>query len=348
MLHADSGLRKGPPISLAKTLVKGVNNTNVIGGRSSIQGILKEMGTARSGVKGNIESMSTVFIASSELTSSLVEDKIATTILTDLYDRNYNTGEWKSLLKMETFSLKNPTVTMLTATNEAHSQDFFQKKDIKGGYIARTFIVYEHEEGNINSLMFEPKYKRDDKILIDYLKELSKLRGQVQISYEDRMFFNNWYIDLKKNIKVNKIKDPTGTLNRFDDSVLKVALLISLSKEPRLIIDRSSMEEAIEHCEKFLGNVRRTTLGASSNEHIYAQHKTILLNELLDAPEHFITRRQLNAKYFMMANSKDWDEVAKSIEDSGFLQIKVSGENIIYFMDPITVEEFKKHFRGEN
>ena len=40
MLHADSGLKKGPPISMAKQLVDKVGNTSVISGRSSIQGCL--------------------------------------------------------------------------------------------------------------------------------------------------------------------------------------------------------------------------------------------------------------------------------------------------------------------
>src|SRR5580765_1803347 len=44
MLHAESGLKKGPPISMARQLVKSVNNTRIISGRSSIQGILKQLG----------------------------------------------------------------------------------------------------------------------------------------------------------------------------------------------------------------------------------------------------------------------------------------------------------------
>src|SRR5882724_4713958 len=47
MLHADSGLKKGPSISAAKQMVTMVNNTRIISGRSSIQAILKEMGTAQ-------------------------------------------------------------------------------------------------------------------------------------------------------------------------------------------------------------------------------------------------------------------------------------------------------------
>ncbi len=118
MLHADSGLKKGPPVNMAKRLVQLVNNTMVITGRSSIQGILKELGTAKTLPGGRVQTNSVAFICSSELSSSIVEDKVATTILTDLYDRSYNVGEWQSLLKMESFKLKDPTITMLTATNE--------------------------------------------------------------------------------------------------------------------------------------------------------------------------------------------------------------------------------------
>ena len=43
MFHAESGLKKGPPISMAKQLVRGVGGTRIISGRSSIQSILKEL-----------------------------------------------------------------------------------------------------------------------------------------------------------------------------------------------------------------------------------------------------------------------------------------------------------------
>ena len=78
---------------------------------------------------------------------------------------------------MEQFNLKDPTITMLTATNEAHSNDFFGKKDIHGGYFARTFVISETHRNRANSLLVPltnpPKY--DDSI--EYLKELSKLNG---------------------------------------------------------------------------------------------------------------------------------------------------------------------------
>src|SRR5258706_6315758 len=89
MLYADSGLKKGPAINLAKKLVAAVNNTRIISGRSSIQGIMKEIGQAYTAPGGNIIKGSNAFICSSELSASLVKDKAALDILTDLYDRHY-------------------------------------------------------------------------------------------------------------------------------------------------------------------------------------------------------------------------------------------------------------------
>ena len=178
MLHAESGLKKGPPISMARQLVKPVNNTRIISGRSSIQGILKDLGTFQTSPGGKIPMKSVAFICSSELSSSIVEDKVATKILTDLYDRQYNVGEWRSLLKMETFELKDPTITMLTATNEAMSEDFFTRSAIQVGYFARTFIVYEKSGTIANSLVFPLRNPPNYSTSADYLKELSKLTGE--------------------------------------------------------------------------------------------------------------------------------------------------------------------------
>jgi len=259
MFHADSGLKKGPPVNVAKRLVKAVNNTRIISGRSSIQGILKELATTVSQPGGNVIKNAVAFICSSELSSSIVEDKVATTILTDLYDRSYNVGEWRSLLKMESFDLKDPTITMLTATNESHSSDFFTRKDISGGYFARTFIIHESSENRSNSLLVGPKEPIDYDKLSVYLKDLAKLKGKFislgsrtqsdhhtitiknRYTGEEEFFteagaiYEDWYHSFKEILL--RVKDPTGTLNRFGASVLKVAMLYSLARAPHLEID---------------------------------------------------------------------------------------------------------------
>lgn len=373
MFHADSGLKKGAPVAMAAKFVTQVNNTRTIVGRSSIQGILKDMGTAKTypgqkGVKGD----SSVFICSSELTSSIVEDKVAASILTDLYDRQWRVGEWRSLLKMETFTLNNPTVTMLTATNEAHSSDFFTKKDIQGGYFARTFIIYESEENRPNSLLLPLKNPIDDIPTINYLKELGKLKGQFKPigqtekteEYSERWIdpitnevgfctragiqYQEWYYhDLKPSIKSQVMKDETGTLNRFGDSVLKIAMLLSLAEKPELEISETAMERAIKMCEKLVGNVRQTTLGARGLSDM-SPLKAKIIMELLTRENNRISKQMLMKKLWPhYDNTSEFENMMDSFDTSGMIKGEMIGPNMIYYMPDNQVEELRKFFSGK-
>lgn len=350
MLHAESGLKKGPPVNMAKRFVTKVNSTRIISGRSSIQGILKELGTVQTKPGGQIIDSSTAFICSSELSSSIVEDKVATDILTDIYDRQYNEGAWKSLLKMEQFELKDPTVTMLTATNEAHSDDFFGKKDVQGGYFARTFIIYETKRNRINSLVHPLINPPNDEAAIEYLKDLSKLKGQFKLLSECEAgnIFEQWYNDFMHAIDEHEIKDETGTLNRFGDSVLKVAMLLSLAEEPNLIISETAMNEAISHCEKLIGGIRKATMGKKGKS-TSADVKAMIIHELLKRDNHMISRAQLLKKFWMHFSASELDnDIAQSLEQAGVIKIEVQGNQVIYRMPENQVKEFENYFRGKN
>ena len=372
MLHAESGLKKGPPISMAKQLVKGVGGTRVITGRSSIQGILKELDTAQSQPGGKVLNKSVAFICSSELTSSIVEDKVATDILTDLYDRQYNMGEWRSLLKMEQFQLKDPTITMLTATNEAHSADFFGKKDIHGGFFARTFIISESKRNRANSLLVPltnpPNYKEH----IEYLKEVAKLEGpfaalakkeaddaccipyiehgtgETNYFTEAGIIYQTWYDDLIEQTLTEDLRDDTGTLNRFGDSVLKVAMLLSLARSPELYIDADSMQLAIDNCRTLIGNVRGMTYGKKGLSEA-RNIKKLVIDEIMARPGHQVSRAMLHKKMWShYKEASEMDEVMNSFDQAGTIKAEHVGNQIIYRMTDSEFERLRSFFSGKN
>jgi hypothetical protein len=371
MFHAESGLKKGPPISMAKQLVKAAGGTRIISGRSSIQGILKDLGTARTEPGGKVNGKATAFICSSELTSSIVEDKVATDILTDLYDRQYNIGEWRSLLKMESFNLKDPTISMLTATNEAHSNDFFGKKDIHGGYFARTFIISENKRHRANSLLVPLINPPNYLDLAEYLKELSKLQGgflplasrekddNFRIAHVEHvtretnyftpagLIYQEWYEDFIETVASQEIKDETGTLNRFGDSVLKVAMLLSLARSPELYIDEESMALAITYCEKLVGNVREMTHGKKGLSEAKSL-KGLILAELLARESHQMSRAMLLKR--MWAHYKEageLDDIMQSFDQAGMVKTESIGNQIIYIMPENMVGEMKRLYAGK-
>jgi len=346
ILHADSGLKKGPPIAMANQLVHAVDNTTIIYGRSSIQAILKKLGTAETMPGGKVVGDSKGFICASELAASLVEDPAALGILTDLYDRIFHSNAYVSLLKSETFTLKSPTVSLLGGINDAHAESLFTKRDIQGGFIARCFIVHESKRNAVNALIDLPDKVPDYKELAKYLKVLASLRGSFAplAGTGAGDLYKEWYHGFVKQIEEQNTKDSTGTLNRFSESVMKVAMLLALSEKPELVISRDAMEQAIEHCQKLIGNVRHTTLGAG--KHLYAIEKAILIKELVGRNPHIISREQVNRKYFMNASLKDWSEVALQLEAAGIIKIVNHGVQVMYEMTPEQVDAWEKHFRG--
>ncbi len=372
MFHADSGLKKGPPVNVAKKLVKEVGNTKIISGRSSIQGILRKLGESVSQPGGKIKGGACGFICSSELSSSLVDDPAATDILTDLYDRSYNDGDWNSLLKSEEFTLKDATVSMLTATNEAHSTNFLERKDVSGGFLARTFIIYENEENRPNSLIVTYEKAEDQidyKKMAEYLRVLSTLRGPFTplgspietelhkkskinpyTKYEEfftpaGLLYEEWYETFKKEVK--GVKDPTGTLNRFGTSVLKVAMLLSLSMEPKLEINEDAMAEAIQICEKLVGNARKVTFGRPDGDVTDGNRKKLLLLELMQRETHTISHAQLNKKYWMQGTTKEWEETAISLAHAEIIVIEPVGSQVVYRMTETAYMELKHRMEGK-
>jgi hypothetical protein len=370
MLHAESGLKKGPPVNAAKKLVNKVGNTRVISGRGSIQGMLKKIAEGKSAPGGKVISGSTAFICSSELTSSIVEDKAAIKILTDLFDRSYNEGNWESLLKQETesFVLKSPTVTMLSATNEAMSEDFLNRAAIQGGFIGRTFIIYEKNTHAVNSLIFPLKSTPNYDIAANYLIQLSKLQGAfapLAVNEETDVYnhhvekfgrsiwfsesgyiYDQWYEEFCKQRKASDVKDETGTLNRFGDAVLKVAMLLSLSKKPALVISPMAMYEAIEECEKLLGNARKTTMGKNGMSNV-ATFKHMIIMELLTRETHQISHDMLLKKTMFHYNSLDeFNDMMMSFDMAGLIKISSVGNKILYTMPEDQVLELQNYFKG--
>lgn len=370
MLHADSGMKKGPPVSMARKLCMAVGDIRIISGRSSIQGILKKLGTGQTEPGGKIQKGSTAFICSSELSSSLVDDPVATKILTDLYDRQYNVGDWESLLKTEGFKLTDPTLSMLTATNEAMSEGFFTKSAVQGGYFARTFIIYEKEAQAVNSLSYPLDHAPNVSASIDYLKEVAKLRGPFKslgslVSDNDYRYhksiqgrdiyfteagiiYENWYHNFKEIIKEQEVKDETGTMNRFGDSILKVAMLYSLAESPILDISGQNMDIAIAQCEKLLGNVRKTTMGKNAMSES-SNLKTLIINELLARDSHQVTRTVLLRKMLMnIGSQEEFDDMMMSFHQSGMIVTENIGTQIVFRMPSKEASEIQQFLSGKN
>lgn len=330
-LIGHSGIRKGPPVKLAKDLVSKVGNTRVISGRASIQAIIRDLSQSRTQENGSILSDSSAFIASGEFAASLVEDPQALTILTDLYDAHYN-DKWENTLKgggdtNKSETLKDPYITLLGASNQTHFKDVIPRTALGGGFIARSFIVLEEKRNRLNSLTKRPNKTIDVNRWAEYLKALATLKGEFVWTPEAIERYDTWYYKFSSM----ENDDKTGTLSRIGDSVLKVAMLISLSRAPQLEIIDADIEDALLACQNFFSNVNRTMLAGQAETEIGKQ-VGLIIEELVKSHEAGgIMRHRILQKFWGSVDGSALDKVVDTLIQSNVLKVRKVGPKEIWY-----------------
>lgn len=339
-LVGPSGIRKGPPIDLAKLLLTEVNGTQIISGRNSIEAVIQELGHAKTapGRRGP-KTDSTALILSREFSTSLVRNPDALTILTDLYD---SPKEWKNTMKHTGVDrLENVCISILGAMNETHFSDVISEKEITGGFIGRCHIVFSRERARKNSLLRDSAKKYTIEALSAHLKILKELHGPALLTEEATVFYDKWYDEFDPEGS----SDKTGSALRVSDNVLKVALIFALSREPILIIRKDDMETALRICLESTARVETVTRGVGQSEMAVKQKS--FLNAMLGAKEYRIGRERLLQKCHGDFDVHDLNRMEETFVAAGIIKEgrngKVDGKkDYIYELSERTIEEYAK------
>lgn len=333
LLIADSGMGKAFPISLAKQLVRATRVTRVIAGRNSVQAVIADLGKAYTTPGGGLITEAYGFLAASEFASFLVKDDDALTILTDLYDTHDHEPEWRNTLKMGIEILSNPCLTMFSASNPTHFKDKISAVDLDGGFIGRTMIIIANEKFKLNPLIDEPPVKIDFSSLVPYLKEVAKLEGPFVWTDEAKDVYREWYMEFRGK----KHEDKTGTSNRLHDHILKVAMLLSLSRRLDLTLQPEDLQDAINACFGFMINVTKTILPGKSQ---LSDSTRLVMYELINREDHKITRQKLLQKFWGDFDSVELDKVAETLQQAGLIIGRKSGQGIEYHLSEVAIRKY--------
>lgn len=327
---AESGFhRKGRPVEFAEDLVREIVNTKVISGRASIQAIVQELARTETDKKTGklIKGGSAIFFAP-EMAAGIVSDPAAISILTDLYDpkKHYDT-----LLKTQAkSSISNLVFSMYAASNEELLKSVYDSSALRGGLLARTFLVVPDEFREPNSLLDIPQEEIDDisrskKSLIAKLKKISELNGPVYFSKESQYIYDQWYKPFRKNHATNK--DKSGMLGRIHTSIKKLAIIFA-ANDNQLIIEKCHMEKAMDEGLALVPNYGKLSLSAGNST--IKDAGTLVLGDLYDADGHCLTRRQLFQKHLLDFDATVFDSLIVTLETAGFIIQIINGNNISY------------------
>ena len=338
MLIGPSGIKKGLPIKVAEKLVTDLNVTKVIAGRSSIQAIIENLGHQTMNKDGTVTKDATAFIVSGEFSQSILEDPQALTILTDLYDSQYKDVH-TNLLKSGKSILRNVYLSMLGASNETHLHAVIGQRDIMGGFIARTLMVSENKRNRKNSLVYRTANTIDYEGLSEYLRTISVLKGEFQYYPGADKFYEEWYNEYEPDNE-----DITGTANRFPDTVLKVAMLVSMSRGVDMMLTIDDIQESISMCSTCMTNaqvVTNNSPGATTTP--IAKQTAIVFETLLKTDTFQMLRIVLLRKLWRHMDAFELTRVMDTLKEANLVREEDVGKDMYYVLQDHVIAEYRKN-----
>lgn len=323
VIVAISGItRKASPLKFVQKLVNLVGNTKFVGGRSSIQAVIKDLSMNYTTDNGEIVTGAACLLYSEELDSFCVQDPATVSLLTDLYDYH---ERWSSNLVSQKLHLKNVCVSMLAASNSTLFTNVYNDFAVTGGLLGRTLVISEERPRRRMSL-FELKPDENSAMpLLNHLKKISKIKGTVNATDESMEFFTKWYHQIPEDVFTDKI----GFGNRMDKHVLKVALSIAAARDDfNLLIEQEDIEQAIDLVTALRKNYKLIIVGSGISSK--SKQAALVVKVILEEDGAIITRGRLIQKLFGDIDLTTLDEILLMMEHGGFLVTRMENNVVGY------------------
>lgn len=329
LLLAESGKhRKGHPVDFSETLVHTVApQLKIISGRTSVEAILDELARSETDEHtGKVKKSGAGVFFAPELAASIVSDSKGIGILTDIYD--YRPNPYKNRLRTgPCFNLERVIFSMFSATNEEMIKGLFDESVVKGGFLARNMLIVPdgfREPDSLLRIDYE-KLAKSKTDVVSKLSQLVQIKGEMKLMDDAINEYDGWYKPFKKSNE--KKKESSGVVGRIHTHVLKLAMTLA-ANEYTPCIKKDHVEAAINECLALLPNYSIFTMSHGKSE--ISQLGGLLITELIGAPDHMRSRKELIRKYWMEGlDAETLDKLVITLESAGMItQIVSSNEGM--------------------
>lgn len=340
--------RKGNPLALCEKLLRKVNNTKIISGRTSIQALVHELAmSSTNAITGEVLKGGSAIFLAPELSAGLVGDPAALGILTDIYDAR---GDYTTNLKGSgKHDIKNVCLTMFAASNMdmLKGEGLFDNKGVLGGLLARTFLVRPDEFRPANSLFNVDLEKIEEGIkeLVKLLKDLACVHGQMILDVPAQKEWNEWYIPFRESYRGRN--DKSGISGRIHTSILKLAILICINDTKDKIIRKDHVRRAIDDATELLPNYQEFIMGAGKSS--MAEAGQMVLKAIYEAKDHTLSKKIILQKHWSDIDVETLDKVIATLTAADLVSQTINGSDLLYIMRPRCIEMlFQKVEKKEN
>jgi len=290
VLAPSSSHRKSSSLQIGLNLIREVNKELILPNEFSLEAFLEHLSKYPQGILSYSEFSSLLEMCQRSYMVGLKST------LTDLYDcRPWFTRE----LKSGTYTIENGCLTVTAASTISWLIEHLRESDIRGGFMSRFLFFVASKK--TKSLPIPPKAdvaKRQR--LIDELKKLSEFKGEMEISPEAKVRYEQWYQACEKKSEWELQKELlSGFFHRLPDYCWKLAMLYSASVEKSLIIS----EQAICKAMTLTDYIRENTIQAVDQDFEFTKEGKNKKKIYAMIERHFSTRKTAIDHSTLLRNS---------------------------------------------
>lgn len=245
ILVAASGEKKTSACTIGHTLLTRLDHVKITADKSSPEGLALSLGEAED-VEG-IESQALIY---------------APELAHFLDRRNHSDGLVQFLLRMAdcpkkwiyktkssgSIYLKNVATSFLGATTGELLRESVPPLALKTGFLAR-FLTVGIKPGAPKVVPFPFLDPEREMQLFNSLYELTQIRGEMQMPKSAWKWFYEWYTYLKTQVIPTANGRMQAYYNRKSAHLLRLAMIVSLSRDRRTAYSVAAFEEALEHID---------------------------------------------------------------------------------------------------
>ena len=270
MLVGPPGLiKKSTTINVASGLLRDVPNVKIGADVSTWQSFVEEVAQAQdlfAEGEVTIDPLDQQHTVSSALTLTISEfgtffdpdDRAMVNVLTELYDGKVNSAFVKRTKTQGSDTIMNPFVNILAGTTPQWIHDNFKGRF--GGWGLSSRIIFLHCDEKERHVAFphelwEGRYEQTMKLFLEDLITISQLRGTFTITDAAKTYYRAWYEqhgERQTALNRHDHHDPwlAYYLARKADHVLKLSMVLSVSRSGSLIIDADDVMSAVARCDE--------------------------------------------------------------------------------------------------
>lgn len=330
LLVAESAsCRKSVAMSLGLQLLNTLNCIKSVHERCTVEGLLDTMNIGNayeSQIKpGKIMYDGSILVHADELSNLFSKATYITDLVSFLTAAYTSSAELGFLTRNKGHRrVKGPCPTLLAGTTPEQLGEIFPIITLSSGFIGRMVMVIgtrgaRRAKPNVDTKLIKP--------LVEDLKHITELEGEVMLTKDAEKFFDEWYESLGEPANT----ESAAFFERKHDHALKVAMILSIAESDDLIITIKHLQVAIEIVDQIELSIPGAVemIGATDESRTVDLVYRIIVHNMPEGISHSVLLRKLQRKIHYSA---ELDDMLDRLSSSNMIkQGKIPGRRGIFY-----------------